>query len=459
MERHDNILDSMRRIHFLGIGGSGMCPMAEILFAKGYEITGSDQSESDTLDRVRASGIPVQLGNRPENIGSAQALVYTAACKPDNPELTAAREKGIPTLERSVMLGMLTSLYPELVAVSGTHGKTTTTAMLTQIFVEAGRDPSAIIGGKLPLIGGNSRVGASGTMVCEACEYVDSFLQLEPAVSLILNIEADHLDYFKTLENIVKSFRQFAGQTARALIVNGEDKNALAAVRAGKEVVTFGLGSACDYYPADLNEEPTACEDFTLMHRGKPLGRVQLAVPGKHNLLNALAAAAAAHYLGVAPESICQSLSRFSGVHRRFEVLGKFQGVTVADDFAHHPTELTSVLSSAMKMGYRQVWAVFQPHTYSRTYSFLEDFAQALAIPDHLVMTEILAVREENIYGIQTSDLAAKVPGSRWFGSFEEIANYVMEQAQAGDLILTLGGGDIYKCANLIVEKYQAGAQ
>ena len=184
MERHDNILDSMRRIHFLGIGGSGMCPMAEILFAKGYEITGSDQSESDTLDRVRASGIPVQLGNRPENIGSAQALVYTAACKPDNPELTAAREKGIPTLERSVMLGMLTSLYPELVAVSGTHGKTTTTAMLTQIFVEAGRDPSAIIGGKLPLIGGNSRVGASGTMVCEACEYVDSFLQLEPAVSL-----------------------------------------------------------------------------------------------------------------------------------------------------------------------------------------------------------------------------------------------------------------------------------
>ncbi len=461
MERHDNILDNMRRIHFLGIGGSGMCPMAQILFEKGYEITGSDQNESDTLERVRASGIPVQLGNRPENIGSAQALVYTAACKPDNPELAAAREKGIPTLERSVMLGMLTSLYPELVAVSGTHGKTTTTAMLTQILVEAGRDPSAIIGGKLPLIGGNSRVGASDTMVCEACEYVDSFLQLDPAVSLILNIEADHLDYFKTLENIVKSFRQFAGQTSRALIVNGEDKNVMAAVsgQEGKETVTFGLTSACDYYPADLNEEPTACEDFTLMCRGQALGRVELSVPGKHNMLNALAAAAAAHDLGVAPEAICRSLSRFSGVHRRFEVLGKFQGVTVADDFAHHPTELTSVLSSAMKMGYRQVWAVFQPHTYSRTYTFLDGFAKALAIPDHLVMTEILAVREENIYGIQTSDLAAKVPGSQWFGSFEEIAGYVMERAQPGDLILTLGGGDIYKCANLIVEKYRAKAQ
>lgn len=461
MERHENILKSLRRIHFLGIGGSGMCPMAQILFEKGYEITGSDQNESDTLERVRASGIPVQLGNRPENIGSAQALVYTAACKPDNPELAAAREKGIPTLERSVMLGMLTSLYPELVAVSGTHGKTTTTAMLTQILVEAGRDPSAIIGGKLPLIGGNSRVGASDTMVCEACEYVDSFLQLDPVVSLILNIEADHLDYFKTLENIVKSFRQFAGQTSRALIVNGEDKNVMAAVsgQEGKETVTFGLTSACDYYPADLNEEPTACEDFTLMCRGQALGRVELSVPGKHNMLNALAAAAAAHDLGVAPEAICRSLSRFSGVHRRFEVLGKFQGVTVADDFAHHPTELTSVLSSAMKMGYRQVWAVFQPHTYSRTYAFLDGFAKALAIPDHLVMTEILAVREENIYGIQTSDLAAKVPGSQWFGSFEEIAGYVMERAQPGDLILTLGGGDIYKCANLIVEKYRAKAQ
>ncbi len=461
MERHENILKSLRRIHFLGVGGSGMCPMAQILFEKGYEITGSDQNESDTLERVRASGIPVQLGNRPENIGSAQALVYTAACKPDNPELAAAREKGIPTLERSVMLGMLTSLYPELVAVSGTHGKTTTTAMLTQILVEAGRDPSAIIGGKLPLIGGNSRVGASDTMVCEACEYVDSFLQLDPVVSLILNIEADHLDYFKTLENIVKSFRQFAGQTSRALIVNGEDKNVMAAVsgQEGKETVTFGLTSACDYYPADLNEEPTACEDFTLMCRGQALGRVELSVPGKHNMLNALAAAAAAHDLGVAPEAICRSLSRFSGVHRRFEVLGKFQGVTVADDFAHHPTELTSVLSSAMKMGYRQVWAVFQPHTYSRTYAFLDGFAKALAIPDHLVMTEILAVREENIYGIQTSDLAAKVPGSQWFGSFEEIAGYVMERAQPGDLILTLGGGDIYKCANLIVEKYRAKAQ
>ncbi|MDE6838425.1 MAG: UDP-N-acetylmuramate--L-alanine ligase, partial [Acutalibacter sp.] len=222
----ENILDCVKRIHFVGIGGSGMCPMAELLLRKGYSISGSDQNESDTLDRVKTWGIPVYMGQRPENIDGAEALVYTAACRPDNPELVAAREKGIPSFERAVMLGMLTEKYKELIAVSGTHGKTTTTAMLTQILVEAGRDPSAIIGGKLPLIGSNCLSGNSGGIVCEACEYVDSFLQLHPAVSVILNIEADHLDYFKTLDNIVKSFRQFADQTSRLLVVNGIDQEA-----------------------------------------------------------------------------------------------------------------------------------------------------------------------------------------------------------------------------------------
>ncbi|MCI9225216.1 MAG: UDP-N-acetylmuramate--L-alanine ligase [Acutalibacter sp.] len=452
----DNILDSAKKLHFVGIGGSGMCPMAELLMHRGYEISGSDQNESDTLDRVKSWGIPVYMGHSPENIGEAEAVVYTAACKSDNPELVAAREKGVPTLERSVMLGMLTEKYPQLVAVSGTHGKTTTTAMLTQIFIETGADPSAIIGGKLPIINSNCRVGKSDTIICEACEYVDTFLQLHPAVSLILNIEPDHLDYFKTLDNIVKSFRQFAVQTDRLLVVNAANQSVMQAVEGlEREVVSFGLDSSCDYYPAALNEEPSACEDFTLMCRGEALGMVNLAVPGKHNMLNALAAAAAAHSLGIAPEAICSALEHFGGVHRRFEILGQFDGVTVADDFAHHPTELTAVLSSAMRMGYKQVWAVFQPHTYSRTYTFLNDFAEALAIPDHLIMTEILAVREENTYNIHTSDLAAKVPGSVWFDSFDKIAEYVMGNAQPGDLILTLGGGDIYKCANLIVERYQ----
>ena len=460
----DNILDSVQQIHFVGIGGSGMCPIAEILLHKGYKISGSDQNESDTLERVRTWGIPVFMGHRAENLGSAQALVYTSACKADNPELLEAKRRGIPTLERCVMLGMLTDKYPQLIGVSGTHGKTTTTSMLTQIFIEAGKDPSAIIGGKLPLIGSNSRVGGSGTIICEADEYVETFLHLHPAVSVILNIDADHLEYYKSFENVVRAFRQYASQTRQLLVVNNGCKEAaeIAKEQTGKRVVSFGLDDSANYYPAELREEPSACEDFTLMYKGgdaepaQALGQVKLKVPGRHNMLNALAAAATAHALGIDGSSVCASLERFTGVHRRFEVLGQFGGVTVADDFAHHPTELTAVLSSAMRMGYRQVWAVFQPHTFSRTYTLLDDFAKALSIPDHLVMTEILAVREENIYGIHTSDLAAKIPGSRWFDSFENIAEYVMAKAEPGDLILTLGGGDIYKCANRIVEKYQA---
>ncbi len=468
MNQKANILDSAKRIHFVGIGGAGMCPMAEILLHKGYAVSGSDQNESDTLDRVKTWGIPVYMGHRAENVGDdVQALVYTSACKADNPELVEAKKRGIPTLERCVMLGMLTDRYPQLIGVSGTHGKTTTTSMLTQIFMEAGRDPSAIIGGKLPLIGSNSRVGGSGTIICEADEYVETFLHLHPAVSVILNIDADHLEYYKSFENVVRAFRQYASQTSQLLVVNGDCPEAaeIAREQTDKQVVLFGLDDSSHYYPAELREEPSTCEDFTLMYKpggsepAQALGQIKLKVPGRHNMLNALAAAATSHCLGVEPSVICASLSHFAGVHRRFEVLGQFEGVTVADDFAHHPTELAAVLSSAMKMGYRQVWAVFQPHTYSRTYTFLDDFAKSLSIPDHLVMTEILAVREENTYHIYTADLAAKIPGSQWFNSFQEIASYVMDNAQPGDLILTLGGGDIYKCANLIVEKYQSRAQ
>lgn len=455
--KETNLLDTVKKIHFVGIGGSGMCPMAEILFHKGYEITGSDINESDTLERIKGYGIKVFMGQREENIGDAEMVVYTAACKQDNPELVAARKKGIHCLERSVVLGLLTKKFSNAIAVSGTHGKTSTTGMLTQILMEAGEDPSAVIGGKLPFIGGNGRVGKSQNMVCEACEYVDTFLQLHPAVSVILNIDADHLDYFKTLDNIIKSFHKFGTQTGKRIVYNGDDANAKKAVEGLEhlELITFGMSSDNDYYPAELNEEDTACEDFTIMHKGEKVCRVSLQVPGEHNMMNALAAAAAAHSMGVQGEPIKKALEAFTGVHRRFEILGKFNGVTVADDFAHHPTELKAVLTSASKMGYRQVWAVFQPHTYSRTYMFLDDFADALSIPDHVVMTEILAVREENTYNIYTSDLEKKIPGSCHFGSFEEIADYVMDKAQDGDLILTLGGGDIYKCANLIVEKYK----
>lgn len=452
-----NILNEVKRIHFIGIGGSGMCPIAEILHHNGYILSGSDMNESDTLERIKGYGIKVFMGHKKENIEGSELVVYTAACKMDNPEIVAAKENGIPCIERSIMLGLLTDRYENAIAVSGTHGKTTTTAMITQILMEAGMDPSAVIGGKLPLIGGNGRVGKSQNMVCEACEYVDTFLQLHPAVSVILNLEADHLDYFGTLENIIKSFNKFSHQTSKTIVVNGDDKEAMEAVKdiTHAEIVTFGLDSKNDYYLTELNEEDTACEDFTVMYKGEKLIRINLIVPGEHNMLNALAAFATCHHLGASLEAIKRALESFGGVHRRFEVLGKFEGVTVADDFAHHPTELTTTLTAAMKMGYNKVWAIFQPHTFSRTYMFLNDFAKALSIPDRLVMTDILPVRETNIYGVKIEDLEEKIEGSCHFNTFREIADYVMARAEKNDLILTLGGGDIYKCANLIVKLYK----
>jgi UDP-N-acetylmuramate--alanine ligase len=458
---YSDILSKVKKIHFIGIGGSGMCPIAEILLHRGYELTGSDISESDTLERVRSYGIPVFMGQKAENINGAELVVYTAAVKQDNPELVAAREKNIPAVERSVMLGMVTRRYRNAVAVSGTHGKTTTTAMITQILLGAGKDPSAIIGGKLPLIGGNGRVGHSDTIVCEACEYVDTFLQLHPAVSVILNIDNDHLDYFGTVENTIRSFHQFAEQTSRLIIVNGDNANAKKAVEGleGKKIVTYGFGKENDYYADEIQDSKRAREQFSIFFHGKKLTEVSLSVPGKHNIYNALAAFAVADDMGIDAHAIAENLHRFTGVHRRFERLGEFGGVTVADDFAHHPTEIAATLTAAKQMGFCRVWAVFQPHTYSRTFLLLDDFAKVLQIADRVVLSEILAVRETNTYNIYAKDLAAKIPGCVWFKTFEEIADYMVANATDGDLILTLGGGDVYKCANLIVRKLQTKYQ
>lgn len=454
----NDILSKVKRIHFVGIGGSGMCPIAEILFHKGYELTGSDTNESDTLARIRSYGIPVSMGQKAENVKGAELVVYTAAVKQDNPELVAARESGIPIVERSVMLGIVTRRFPDSIAVSGTHGKTTTTAMITQILLGAGRDPSAIIGGKLPLIGGNGRVGKSGIIVCEACEFVDTFLQLTPSISVILNIDNDHLDYFGTIENTIRSFHKFAGQTSRLIVVNGDDANARKAVEGiqGAKIVTYGMDKKNDYAADQIEAAQRAREKFTILKNGEKVADIQLSVPGKHNIYNALAAFAVADSLGVDAGSIAKGLHEFTGVHRRFEILGEFGGITVADDFAHHPTELAATLTAAKQMGFSRVWAVFQPHTYSRTYLLFDDFVKALRLADRVVLSEILAVREENTYNIYAKDLAEKIPECVWFKTFEEISDYMVKNAQDGDLILTIGGGDVYKCANRIVEKYRA---
>ncbi|WOC31179.1 MULTISPECIES: UDP-N-acetylmuramate--L-alanine ligase [Caproicibacterium] len=457
----NDILSRVKKIHFVGIGGSGMCPIAEILIHRGYEVSGSDNAESDTLQRMRSYGIPIFMGQCAENVQGRELVVYSAAIKADNPELVAAKELGIPCVERSVMLGMVTSRYPKSICVSGTHGKTTTTGLITSVLLDAGADPSAVIGGKLPRIGTNGRAGSSDKIVVEACEYVDTFLHLHPYLAVILNIDADHLDYFKNLDNIIRSFRQFATQTSGVLVVNGDDANTQKAV-AGLEhakIITFGQGKDCNYRAVNISDTKEARENFDVMKDGKILCNVTLSIPGKHNIYNALAAFAVCDYFGVPTEQLKKSLHAFTGVHRRFEMLGKYEGITIADDFAHHPTELTATLTAAMQMGFREVWTIFQPHTYSRTALLLDDFAKALTIPDHAVVSEILAVRETNTYNVYAEDLVKKVPGAVYRKTFEEIADYVMERAKSGDLILTMGGGNIYQCANLIVGRYKARAK
>ena len=448
---YDKLLKKIKRIHFIGIGGSGMCPIAEILMSEGFEISGSDMNEGETLDKMKGYGIPVYMGHAAENIKGAELVVYSAAVKPENPERKAADEQGIPCIERSVMLGVVCRRYKRSIAVSGTHGKTSTTAMLSQILIGSGFDPSAIIGGKLPFIGGNSYVGQSDIIVCEACEYVDTFLELNPFISIILNIDADHLDYFKNLDNIKKSFNKFAKQTTGLLVINGDDQNTLDAVADVElEKITFGFGENCDYRAVNVSADKGVHEQYDLLYKGEKITSVKLIVPGKHNIYNSLAAAATAHYLGATADEISDNLHKFGGVHRRFEILGTPCGITVADDFAHHPTELTVTLNAAMQMGFNKVWAVFQPHTFSRTAMLLDDFAEALKIPDVAIVSEILPVRETNTYNIYATDLTAKIPGSVYRKTFEEITDYVCQNAKEGDLILTMGGGNVYMCANMI---------
>ena len=454
MNQTDKWLAQYKKIHFVGIGGSGMCPLTEILHKEGYMLTGSDNNETDTLNRIKSMGIPVSMGHRAENIGDAQMVVHTAAVMADNPELVAAKERGIPLVERASLLGAVSRRYGNTIAIAGTHGKTTVTSMVTQILLTAGLDPSAVIGGKLPLINANGRAGQSDTFVCEACEFVDTFLELSPAVSVILNIDEDHLDYFGSLENIIASFKKFIANTSQALIVNGDDENSLRATEGTSlSVVTFGLSPDNEYTAQNIQSVQGDRHEFDICRKGEALCRVRLGVPGKHNVGNALGAAAAAMGAGALPEDVKKGLEAFTGAGRRFELLYEGDGITVADDYAHHPKELEVVLTSAMKMGYNRVWAVFQPFTYSRTSLLFDDFVKVLQIPDKCVMSEIMGAREHNTYDIYTHMLAKKIPGSVWFDTFEEIADFVTRHAEKGDLILTLGCGDIYKSAKMMISR------
>lgn len=455
----DELLNKVKRIHFIGIGGSGMCPLAEILHSKGYQLSGSDNNETDTLNRIRNLGIPVVLGQKAENIGDAEMVVFTAALLPDNPELCAAREMGVPTFERSKLFGAITRKFGSCIGVCGTHGKTTTSSMLTQMLLGADVDTSAVIGGKLPLIGANGRVGTADMLVCEACEFANTFLDLSPSAVVVLNIDGDHLEFFKTMENLIASFTKFMDLSRDVVVYNGDDEKTLKAVAAAqknKDFISFGFSESLDWYAENVSFVNGAYAKFDIMHKGEKVGSVKLNVPGKHNVLNALAAVAAADYYGADINKALTALEGFAGAGRRFEKLYEENGITLADDYAHHPAELKVTLEAAKKMDYKRVWAVFQPFTFSRTYMLLDDFAEVLKIADKVVMTEIMGSREVNTYDIHTSQLAEKIPGSVWFESFDTVAQYLYDNVEKGDLVITLGCGDVYKIAKKLIAKYTA---
>lgn len=438
-------------VHFIGIGGISMSGLAEILLEEQFTISGSDSRESELTRRLAQKGAAIFYGQSAANIiPGIDLVVYTAAIHEDNPEFACAKEKGLPMMSRAELLGQIMDNYQDSIAVSGTHGKTTTTSMISQILLAAKKDPTITVGGILKAIDGNLRVGSSEIFLSEACEYTNSFLHFYPKYSIILNVEAEHLDFFKDLADIRHSFRQFAGNTRPdgVIFINGEIERyqeLTDGLSAG--TVTFGLTDSCDYHPADISFDEKACATFTVMHHEETLMTVSLHVPGLHNVSNSLAAIALALEMKIPKEIIIAGLSGFHGADRRFQYKGTFDGVTVVDDYAHHPTEIRATLTAAANYPHKRLVLAFQPHTYSRTNAFLDDFADVLSLADVVVLADIYAAREQNTYGISSRDILAKLKKkgteSYYFPSFEEIEKFLLENCTAGDLLITMGAGDI----------------
>ncbi len=439
--------------HLVGIGGVSMSALAETLKAAGIEIRGSDERESAAVDRLRDKGIPVYLGHSAENVKGADFVVRTAAAKDSNPEVMAARELGVPVFERTQAWGAIMMKYKNAVCVAGTHGKTTTTSMVTHILMAAGRDPTVMIGGYLPLIGSGCRTGEGEDIVLEACEYCNSFLSFSPTVAVILNVDADHLDFFTGIDEIKSSFRRFAELVpdAGCVVANLDDENTMAALEGtAKRVVTFGLSGKADIRAVNVDLGRTASCD--MLHRGAFLTHAELRIGGRHNIYNALAAAAAALELGVGPEHIRAGLESFGGAGRRLEYKGRCNGADVYDDYAHHPRELRALLQTAAGMGYARIICVFQPHTYSRTKALLEDFISELRLPDKVYLAEIYAAREKNTVGISSKELADRIEGAVYCPDFDGLAAMLEKEARPGDMIITVGAGDIYKVGEKIIQ-------
>ena len=448
-------------IHFIGIGGISMSGLAEVLLKEGFTVSGSDAKESELTRHLTEKGALVYYGQCADNIKEGiDVVVYTAAIHPDNPEYAEVVKRGIPMLSRAELLGQMMRNYKTSIAVAGTHGKTTTTSMISMVLLHTEQDPTISVGGILPAIGGNIRVGQSKTFLTEACEYTNSFLSFFPTVGIILNIEEDHMDFFKDLDDIRNSFRQFSEllPSDGLLILNGEierPEEITANVKA--KVVNYGLTGTEDYTAKELSYNEKGCASFLLYHKGQCMGPVSMNVPGLHNVSNALASMAMALELGLDFDQASEGLSMFHGTDRRFQYKGEVNGVTIIDDYAHHPTEIAATLTASKNYPHKELWLVFQPHTYTRTKAFLKEFAEVLSTADHIILTDIYAAREINTIGISSLDLQKEIEAlgktCHYFPSFDEVEKFLSEKCMHGDLLITMGAGDVLKIGENLLSK------
>ncbi len=448
-------IENKEIIHLIGIGGVSMSALAELLISKGVPVTGSDRQETEVTDKLVSLGAKITYEHKAENVESASLVVRTAAVHDDNPEVARARERGITVLERAEAWGHIMRDYENVICVAGTHGKTTTTSMLTLITMEAGLDPTVMVGSNLPAIGGTLRIGGKKCFVAESCEYTNSFLKFAPTVAVVLNVEEDHLDFFKDIDDIVNSFNKFCALTPEGglVVVNSDDENAMRCVKnLERPVRTFGLNGKADVTAEDISDE-NGYYRFTVKVNNKGYAKIKLHVPGKHNMMNALACCAAAEFLGVSGEAVEKGLNEFTGSSRRFQYMGKMAcGATVIDDYAHHPSEMQATLSTAKEMNFSRILCAFQPHTYTRTKALFGDFVEALKQCDIAVLAPIFAAREKNTIGIYSSDLAKEVPKAKSFDSFEEIADFLRKEAKEDDLVLTMGAGNINEVGQMLLD-------
>ena len=437
-----------KHVHLVGIGGVSMRPLGLVLKGMGMLVTGSDMNSSVSTDELISNGIQVAIGHRAENIEGADCIIRTAAAHNDNPEIAAARSMGIPTFERAQAWGVIMQAYKNAVCISGTHGKTTTTSMVTHILMEAQWDPTVMIGGYLPLLHAGHRVGNGDTIILESCEYCDSFLNFFPTLAVVLNVEADHLDYFKDLQDVQKSFHHFAELSTGGVLSNGDDPHTVQAME-GLEHITFGFGQhnrvRAENVCSDWQHLDVVCDSQFYCH-------LDLQVLGRHNALNALAAAGTAWMLGIPGEAVHRGLAAFGGAQRRMQYKGSFNGAEVYDDYAHHPDELAATIEAVRTMSFQRIVVAFQPHTYTRTHALFDDFVRELKKADHVVLAEIYAARERNTVGISSKDLAAQIPGSVYCKTLPEVTSYLRCIARPGDAILTVGAGDIFRAGEALLK-------